>query len=296
MAQAIFESWKMQQEHKPVKFLLRFMEKETYEYERRMKEAFKVWRLQAHIATLEERLYHANQSNNRDIQRSMNQEEDSPDVEWLTPMHSGGEQSAAMRHPNEIHSQQYNMKTTPSKHPKPPTQQNFNISDTRGVNININQFNNMGGEPHTSSKKHKIQSKTPNTISHKVLKKYPRQLTSAKKKRRFSKAAKEQELMIENLQTHYKKQKTMEIAAEKAIELEKAQCTFSPTVNQSGRRFQSTQQLFESLHQLARSKQQYEEDQKYYRATYKLQQEAYLASTKLQEPQSDSIHARLFKT
>ena len=75
----------MQQEQKPVKFFLRVMEKEAFELERRMKDAFQTWRLKARIATLEERLFYANQSNNRDLQRSMDGEE-TVDVEWLTPM------------------------------------------------------------------------------------------------------------------------------------------------------------------------------------------------------------------
>ena len=61
------------------------MEKEAFELERRMKDAFQTWRLKARIATLEERLFYANQSNNRDLQRSMDGEE-TVDVEWLTPM------------------------------------------------------------------------------------------------------------------------------------------------------------------------------------------------------------------
>ena len=46
----------------------------------------------------------------------------------------------------------------------------------------------------------------------------------------------------------------MEIVTAKVQEQEKIECTFSPTVNQRGRRFSSNQKLFESLHQLARQK------------------------------------------
>jgi len=67
-------------------------------------------------------------------------------------------------------------------------------------------------------------------------------------------------------------------------------------VNQSGRRFNKNQKLFESLHALARSKQNYEEDQKYYETTFKLQQQAYLASREIKDPQRavESIHNRLY--
>lgn len=80
------------------------------------------------------------------------------------------------------------------------------------------------------------------------------------------------------------------------MEAEKQACTFTPKVNQSGRRFTKNQRLFESLHELARSKQNYEADQKYYETTYKLQKQAYLASREIKEPQRvlDSIHNRLF--
>ena len=49
---------------------------------------------------------------------------------------------------------------------------------------------------------------------------------------------------------------------------------------------------------MARSKQNYEADQKYYETTYKLQQEAYLASREIKEPKrvTDSIHNRLYSS
>ena len=91
-----------------------------------------------------------------------------------------------------------------------------------------------------------------------------------KKKKAPSKAQQKQDQLIENLQTHYKKQRQLEIALEQAEQLEKNACPFSPSVNQRGRRFNSNQKLFESLHQLARTKQQFEEDQQYFQSTYKL--------------------------
>jgi len=49
---------------------------------------------------------------------------------------------------------------------------------------------------------------------------------------------------------------------------------------------------------LARSKQNFEADQKYYETTYKLHQQAYLASREIKEPKRthESIHNRLFSS
>ena len=52
-----------------------------------------------------------------------------------------------------------------------------------------------------------------------------------KKKKAPSKAQQKQDQLIENLQTHYKKQRQLEIALEQAEQLEKNACTFSPSVN-----------------------------------------------------------------
>ena len=191
IAQSIFESWKMQQEQKPVKFFLRVMEKEAFELERRMKDAFQTWRLKARIATLEERLFYANQSNNRDLQRSMDGEE-TVDVEWLTPMNQEGnqeEEKGSGRPRNSQSNSYYSRKTPVGIHAqKPPTQQNFKISDTVGVNININQFNTLSaGHNLEMGRKSKNLSRTPNSVSQKI-QRHPKQAVNSKKKRAATKA------------------------------------------------------------------------------------------------------------
>lgn len=71
--------------------------------------------------------------------------------------------------------------------------------------------------------------------------------------------------------------------------------SFKPSINQTGRRFSSRQDFFESLHELARAKQQFEADLEYIRVTQKLHKQAVAARNKLtMDPKSESIHTRLF--
>ena len=77
----------------------------------------------------------------------------------------------------------------------------------------------------------KYSTKTPGSASQKVMKRSSKQTSSAKKKRPITRAQVKQEQLIENLQTHYKKHKQIEIAIETAKKVEMSECTFSPTVN-----------------------------------------------------------------
>lgn len=93
-----------------------------------------------------------------------------------------------------------------------------------------------------------------------------------------------QESYIERLS----KQKTL-------ATIEEQPPSFRPSINNSGKRFQSRQDFFESLHELARAKQQFEADLKYIKETQKLHKQAVIARNKLtQDPKSESIHTRLF--
>ena len=67
------------------------MEQESFELERRMKEAFKVWRLNARIATLEQQLEAVMQYEHDEFQRSADEEE-TRSMEWLTPLNQEGTQ------------------------------------------------------------------------------------------------------------------------------------------------------------------------------------------------------------
>ena len=71
------------------------MEQESFELERRMKEAFKVWRLNARIATLEQQLEAVMQYEHDEFQRSADEEE-TRSMEWLTPLNQEGTQETEL--------------------------------------------------------------------------------------------------------------------------------------------------------------------------------------------------------
>ena len=124
-----------------------------------MKEAFKVWRLNARIATLEQQLEAVMQYEHDEFQRSADEEE-TRSMEWLTPLNQEGTQetelasgrpSMTQTNQKKKHGHSATQKKTPVQYSasKPPTQQTFKISDTVGVNININQFNTLSADQGT---------------------------------------------------------------------------------------------------------------------------------------------------
>ena len=63
-----------------------------------------------------------------------------------------------------------------------------------------------------------------------------------------STSGKQQEKCLDRLTDNQAKQRWIKVAQINLQEAEKKQCTFTPSVNQSGRRFAKNQKLFESLH------------------------------------------------
>lgn len=68
-----------------------------------------------------------------------------------------------------------------------------------------------------------------------------------------------------------KRLQTLEIARVSQEQSNLKECTFTPQVNQTSKRFaRSNQKVFESLHNLARNKQKSQQDQSFYKKAYKL--------------------------
>ena len=57
-----------------------------------------------------------------------------------------------------------------------------------------------------------------------------------------------QDKVLDRLSDNQAKQRWIKVAQIDLEEAQKQECTFSPNVNQSGRRFAKNQKLFESLH------------------------------------------------